>query len=303
MTDICYDILRESSADSTAYPLSLMQLFCNSAQQDILGGRIVHPFTKQEATAGDLHFLNSDAYYYNVEWSYTTADLTIGETSILADTTDFPTSGFLYLGWQVVSYSSITTTSFDWVPATWSLSIKFPFIAGTMISIAFELPSDFGWIQNVIYNNKIKLPPKAYDDMFEDLNNYKGSNFQRNKVTSIYESPYKVKPFYTVKDAKYLIVYQFNETGIPIHLRYHRMAPMMTNTVDCTIDNDIYAKATIPYLAVAEMLFNRWEEKRAGDLYNVAISRVSKMYSRYNDTVYESQNGVTYSLWKWKLNI
>jgi len=93
------------------------------------------------------------------------------------------------------------------------------------------LPADFSDIKQVIYNNKIKLPAKQYDDIFEDLNNYKGSNFQRNRGTSIYESPYKVNPFYTIKDAEYLIVYQLNETGTPIHLRYEKIPPEMTTLV------------------------------------------------------------------------
>jgi hypothetical protein len=43
-----------------------------------------------------------------------------------------------------------------------------------------------------------------------------------------------------------------------IHLRYEKIPTYMTATTDTTtIDSDIYAKTTIPYLAVAEMFFNR----------------------------------------------
>lgn len=298
LTQICYDILREEWP-SSSYPQSLMELFCNSAQQDILAWRIIHPFTKQEATAGDLHFLNWDAYYNNVDWTSLTSDATIGDVVLnVADTSEFPATWCLYLWGQIVEYTWKTPTTFTGVTP-----LLFGFIGWTMVSIAFALPTDFSDILNVIYNNKIKLPAKQYDDIFEDLNNYKWSLVQKNWAMSIYESPYRVKPFYTIKDAQYLIIYQLNQTWTPIHLRYRKLAPTMTSIQWPIIDNDIYAQLTIPYLAVAEMLFNRWEEARAWDLYNVAISHVSKMYSYYNDTTYESQNGVHYSMGWGKVNI
>lgn len=134
----------------------------------------------------------------------------------------------------------------------------FPFIAGTQISPVFDMPADYGSIINVIYNNKIKLPAKSYDDVFEDLNSFKGSNFQRQNITSMYESPYRVKPFYSIIDSQYMILYQLNDTGYPIKLRYEKVhSPMISASSVCMIDNDTLARTTIPYLAVAEMMFNR----------------------------------------------
>lgn len=298
ITQTMLDILREEWF-SSAYPQTLCELFANSAQQDICWGRIIHPITKEEAQSGDLHFLNSDVYYSNIEWTYTTVVSNIGDVVInVSNTTDFPSTGSLFIWWQCIDYTGITATSFTGITP-----LLFPFIAGTMVSVAFKLPNDFSDIKNVVYNNKIKIPAKQYDDMFEDLNNYKWSNFQRNKTTSIYESPYKVKPFYTIKDAKYLIVYQLNTTWESIHVRYEKMPPLMTSIQPSIIDNDLYAQSCISYLSVAELLWNRWEEARASAIYSLAVSWVKKMYSWYNDTTYESQNWTQYSIWKWKLNI
>jgi hypothetical protein len=291
-------ILREEDF-SSAYPKVLIDLFANSAQQDILAGRLIHPITKEETQAGDLHFLNSDVYYSNIQGTYTTIDALVGDTVLnVSDTTEYPTTGSLFIWGQCVDYTGKTATSFTGVTP-----LLFAFVAGTMVSVAFKLPDDFSDIKNVVYNNKIKIPAKQYDDMFEDLNNYKGSNFQRNKTTSIYESPYKVKPFYTTKDSKYLIIFQLNETGESIHLRYQKLAPLMTSTQDSIIDNDLYAQSCISYLTVAELLRNRGEEVRASAIYSLAISRVKKMYDWYNDGTYESQNWVQYSTGKGKLNI
>lgn len=44
LTDICYNILREEE-NSSAYPLSLLQLLCNEAQLNICTGLVIDPLT------------------------------------------------------------------------------------------------------------------------------------------------------------------------------------------------------------------------------------------------------------------
>lgn len=302
LRDTFYDILRETEQDSSAYPLTLVDLLINAAQQKILAGRVINPINGQEARKGILHFLNQDVYYTNIKSTTTTADLTVWATTIPADPTWYSvTGGKLYLGWQIATYTWIDTVAWTFTGVS---GIVFAHIAGTQISPAYDLPTDFSTIINVTYNNKIKLPAKQYDDVFEDLNSFKGSNFQRMNVTSMYESPYRVKPFYTIKDSQYLILYQLNDTWYPIHVRYEKTNSQMTTAAStCTIDDDTLARTTIPYLAVAEMMFNRWEEQRAGEIFAFAIAQCKLLYSRYNDTSFESQNWVQYRMWKWKLNI
>lgn len=301
ITDIMYTLLREEWP-SSAYPLTLMELMANAGQQDFCAGRVIHPITGEEAQAGDLHFLNADAYYSNVKITTLTSDTTIGAVELFADTTDYPTTGNLYVGWQVLTYTGITTTSFTGVTG-----ISFPFIAWTQVSIAFALPTDFSDIKEVIYNNKFVLPPKDFDTMHNDLNDFKGSNVQRNNTTAFYESQYRVQPFYTIKDAQYLIVFQLNESDKPIHLRYEKMPPEMTSTgllpVGCAIDNDIYAKITIPYLAVAMVMYERWEEDRGSAVYNNAIKNCRKAYNRYADSLHENPSGKVYRSGHGKRNI
>ena len=77
----------------------------------------------------------------------------------------------------------------------------------------------------------------------------------------------------------------------------------MSASQDTLIDNDIYAKTTIPYLAVAEMLYNRWEEQRAAELFNFVIWQIKEMYNYYNKKSFENISGVQYTMWKSTLNI
>lgn len=297
LTTAFYDILRESGA-SSAYPQNFAELLLNAAQQDICSGRVINPITRDEARKWDLYFLNTEAYFSNTKWTYTTADLTIWATTIYADTTSYPSTWNLFIGGNIVTYTGTTATSF-----TWCSNVLFARPSGTNISFAFTLPTDFSTIINVTYNNKFKLPAKKYDDIFEDLNQYKWSNYQRNNIPSMYTSPYRVRPFYTIKDAAYLLIYQLNDVWYPIQMRYEKLAPTMTSSVWPIIDNDTYAKMCIPPLAVWNMLYNRWEEGRAAQVLQYAIANIRQMYSYYNDTVYESQNGVQYKIWKNRINI
>ena len=65
---------------------------------------------------------------------------------------------------------------------------------------------------------------------------------------------------------------------------------MSSSSDNATIDNDIYAQTTIPYIAVGEMLFNRGEEQRAADILNFGLAQVADMYSYYNDASLEMQS-------------
>lgn len=78
---------------------------------------------------------------------------------------------------------------------------------------------------------------------------------------------------------------------------------MTAGTDNATISNDIYAKTTIPYLAVGEMLYNRGEEARAGELLNFAIGQVREMYAHYNNSMQEKLSGKQYRMAKSRLNI
>ena len=298
LREISYDILREEQ-NTSAYPLSLIDVMLNSSYQSICNGRLINPLNKEEVRKGQLSFLNTSKYYSNVPTISLSADTTEWATTLtVSDTTNYPTTGKLYINWNIITYTGKWATTFTWVTG-----VLFDFASWTEISIAFALPSNFASIINITYNHKFKLPAKLYDDIFEDLNDYKGSNYQRNRGTSIYESPFRIQPFYTIIDNN-LVLFQINELDWQVHLRYEKLPTELSASSDeVIIDNDIYAKSTIPYLAIGEMLFNRWEEQRASELINFWIGKVNEMYTYYNNRSYEKLNWVSYSMWKGKLNI
>lgn len=299
LRDVFYDLLREEE-DVNAYPLTLVDLLLNAAQQKICFGVVVNPLTKEVVNKWQLPFLNSTQFYSNVGTTSLTADTTVwAATLTVDDTTNFSTTWTLYIAWDIITYtwkSSTTFTGCSWV--------SFAFESGQQISNLFTLPTDFASSINVTYNNRFKLPQKLEDDIFEDLNSIKWSYQQKNNTGSLYELPYSVKPFYTIVDWDYLLLYNLDDDWGIIKLRYEKKPTAFSASTDtATIDNDIFAQTTIPYLAVWEMLFNRWEENRAAQLINFAMWQIREMYTYYNTQSFEKISWVHYKMWKSRLNI
>jgi len=116
------------------------------------------------------------------------------------------------------------------------------------VAYLYTLPTDFATPIQTVYNYSFKLLPKQYDDIFEDLNNYKDNTYIQDQRT--YPNLQNTNPFYTIIDGTYLAPYNLNNNGDMIHLRYEKLPTEMSSASDtCTIDNDVYAKATLPYLA------------------------------------------------------
>jgi hypothetical protein len=297
LRDIWYALLREEESDSSAYPTILMDNMLNSAEARICNGTIINPLNQQAIRKGKLSFLDTSAFYSNVNVTTLTADTTIWAVNIdVADTSAFPTSGNVYIAGNIVAYTGKTATQL-----TWTTGVEFAHLSWTQVSIIFALPTDFGSIINITYNNNFKLAPKLYDDIWEDLNSYKNGGYNRTDA-QWYRSQTTVNPFYTII-GDYFLVFNRNNTGDQIHLRYEKKATKMVATTDETTIPEDYAPYTIPYLALGEMLYNRWEEGRGAELINFGLWKVKEMYTFYNNKSYESINWVQYKSGKSKLNI
>lgn len=297
LRNIWYALLREEEDDSSAYPTILMDNMLNSAESRICNGTVINPLNQQAVKKGKLSFLDSSEFYSNVNITSLTADTAIGAVTLdVADTTDFPTSWSLYIAGNIVSYTNKTATQFTGVTG-----VEFAHLSWAQVSIIFALPTDFGSVSWVSYGNNFKLEAKVYDDIWEDLNSFKNGGYNRTDAQG-YRSQTTVKPFYTLI-GDYLLVFNRNNTGDQIHLRYQKKAIKMVDSTDETTIPEDFAPYTIPYLALGEMLYNRGEEWRGAELINFGLGKVKEMYTYYNNKAYESISGVQYKSWKSKLNI
>jgi hypothetical protein len=299
ITDKMYDLLRESESDSWAYPLSFMQDLANQAQLRICSGKLFNPLQKQAVRKSRLPFLNTDQFYSNLAWTSLTVAAVIWATTLDAVTTNYPASGSLFVDWNLLTYTWVTGTQFTGIPATWEGSIAFAHAIGTRVFAAFDLPSDFMSGIQVIYNNKYKLENKLYDDIWEDLNSLKWTNNFRLRNNALYNWFIEFNPFYVFIDDLYLVPFNLNNTGDKIHLRYEKIPTVMSAITDTSIiTNDQYAIMTVPYIAVWELLYNRWEEQRAAEILNFWLWQVSELYDFYNNKSAEKPSKTQY--WAWQ---
>lgn len=287
-----YDLLREEQ-NSSAYPYTLVDQMINSAQLRICNGQVINPLNKEAIKKGRLPFLNSDKFYSNIQSTALSSATTIWATTLsVADTSNYPTIGTLFVNGNIVTYTGTTSTSFIW--CSW---VNFAHPAWVEVAILFSLPTDYATPIQVIYNYNYKLEAREYDDIFENLNSVKGNDYWRQINT--YPSLTFINPFYSILNGTYLAPFNINNTGDMIHLRYEKLPSEMTIASDiATIDNDIYAKSTIPYLCAGEVLFNRGEESRASQILNFWLWQVKEMYTFYNNKTFEKISWTQYKIWK-----
>lgn len=294
-----YWILREEE-NTSSYPLVLVDQLLNSAQQRICAWEVKNPLTGDSVRKWVLPFLNSTQFYSNIPVVYLSADTTVWATELsVTSTSNFDSSWNIYIAGNIITYTGKTSTTF-----TGCTGVDFAFKSGVEVSALYTLPSDYYSPINLIYNNKVQLPAKLYDDIFEELNAYKWTQYRRSRANSAYWWAYTNDGFYSVLDWTYILVYNMNDSGAILKLRYEKAPTEMTASTDtATIDNDIYAKSTIPYLAVWEMLFNRNEEQRAWEILNFSIWQIKEMYAYYNKKTFENISWKQYWMNKWKINL
>lgn len=275
---LCYDIMREEQ-DVSAYPLTLMHSLQNYAQRSICSGGIEDPINKKQVQKWPLPFLFSDAFYSSVQDSYLSADATVGGTTLtLSNTTNFLSSGQVWIDGNIIAYTGKTSTQLTGVTG-----ITFAHASGRRVSQLFSLPTDFASAVRVIYNGDYQLFPQDYRTLYTKKNDFKEFN-RFARLTTQETEPFDrdIPPFYTIVNGSYLLPVNVDASGYSIHLLYEKKPSTITSTVDATIPEE-FAEHTIPYIAVAEMFYERGEEDRAARLLNRAIGRVKTMYDYYGN--------------------
>ncbi|RTL03989.1 hypothetical protein EKK58_11585 [Candidatus Dependentiae bacterium] len=236
---LAYNILREEQ-DSSAYPLTFVDTLLNSAQSRICRGTVINPMNGQAVRKGKLSFLDTSAFYSNVNVTTLSADAVIGGNTLSADTTNYPSSGAIYVNGDIITYTGKTSTQFTGVTG-----IQFAHLAGSQVSIIFSLPTNYSSLTNITYANSFKLTPKLYDDIWEDLNGVKG---QFRTDAQGYRSRATIDPFYTII-GDYFLIFNRNNTGDQIHVRYEKKPTTMAlNTDTATIPDE--DAPVIAYLAI-----------------------------------------------------
>lgn len=290
---MCYDILREEPNNS-AYPYSLIDTLLNWAQQAVCSWLYVNPLNKEEVRKGQLPFLNREIFYETSLTQYVAEEVLPWATEIEINTNTRPDEWVVYIGWNIVEYREKDDTHL--YQCTW---INGKIKAWEQASIIFKIPADFMNPINVILDDRVQITNEWYDDIFSKIRDNKWKFDYRFIQWRGYD-----KPFYVIKDDQYLILYNINTAGKILRLRYECLPnPMVSETDECAIPNDTYAMNVIPYLAVWETMYNRWEEQRGAEVINWWMTKLKEMYKFYNKTWIERYTGQHYWMGKSKFNI
>lgn len=289
----CYEILREEENNS-AYPYSLVDDLLNGAMQAVCSWLVINPLNQMEAHKWQLPFLNRETFYKTSLTQYVSNDVEAWATEIEMNTNTRPEEWQCYIWWKIVTYREKDENHL--YQCTW---IDGQIKAWTQASIIYKVPADFMSPVNVILDDRVQIDNKDYDDVFESLRDNKWVADYRFLQRRGYD-----KPFYTIKDDTYLILWNINTANKDIRLRYERIPAPMENSEDvCVIPNDIYAKNVIPYLAVWEVMYNRWEEERGAQVINYWMWKLKEMYKYFNKTWVERNTSQQYRMGKARFNI
>lgn len=144
------------------------------------------------------------------------------------------------------------------------------------------LPSDFAQSVQVVYDGKFQIYPQDYRSLYKELNDTKNYGFYGYYDGNYpFDASNRFRPLYCIVNGSYLLPINVDVSGKSINLLYEKAPPTMTSLVDATIP-DAYATTTIPYVAVAEMLYERGEEDRAARLLSRACGKIRTMYDAYS---------------------
>lgn len=273
--NVFYWILKEEE-NAPQYSLALAKPFINQAQASICNWVLRHPTTKEGIRKPFLNFLNVEGFFESVQFTNVDGVPSIWATTLNVTTTDnFQTAWAVLINGNVVTYTGLTATSF-----TGCSGIAFPWQDGSRVSQIYTLPSNFWSPSRCVYDGRYEMIPIDQRDVVKELRRIGmidpiGSAYStwNNLVT---------QGMYWIINGTYIAIVPDSASGYSIQLTYQRKPTLLVATTDLLTVPDEYSLTTIPYIAVGQMLFNRGEEERGLELWNIGMNNTKEMYDATN---------------------
>ena len=277
LRDLWYAILKEDS-DTSAYPLVLMDSLLNQAQRSICSWSVFNLLDQRQLEKWPLPFLYTDSFYSTVQDTFLDGDTSVWATTLdVSDATNLPSFWVLWINYNIVTYTGKTSNQLTGV--TW---IWFAHKWWSRVSVLFSLASDFASAVRVNYNSLIDLKPVDYRNLYKQLNQYKNWYNTYNTNTNQDRFDIDIVPFYTIINWTYILPFQINNTWEMLHLLYEKKATTMTASTDEATIPDEYVDV-VPYLAIWEFYYNRWEADKWLELLRFAYGKINEMYTYYTN--------------------
>ena len=278
--DITYSIIKQPES-AKAYSLTLMDSFINKAQRDICYGSCINLATREELEKQSLSFLNKTQFINTVQYTTTNGNASIWATTlILSSTTNMPTSWLIWIEWDCIRYTWISWSTLTWISAPWNESIKYGWVSWCRVFIMYDLPTDYWQMTSASYDTwpqwmQFRMIWIDYRDIREPWSNSQLYRVFRDDTSQFYNEYY-----YTLINDKYFLPF-ISASNMAIRFEYNIAPTTMVSSTDLATIPDQFSLNTIPYLAVSEMMMNRWEADEWIKLNNFWYKEVKKLYKTY----------------------
>lgn len=292
------DFLREEDSSSSSYSTAFLNNRINTAQYHICAGMVIWPDNRAVKKL-KLPFLFKQVFYKNIGSVGLTANAVVWATTLdVWDTTNYPSTWHLWIANNIITYTWKSATQF-----TWCTGIDYEHQEGTRVYPIYSLPADYMNTLNVSYNNSFPIEFVDEQEVYQITNQYKWGGWyavQGGYIQWTMQVSMTRKLFYSVLRGLYFAPYYLdNSTGM-FCLSYEMLPTEMTlDSSTCIIPNDTLALDAIANLAVADVLFDRWEEERGLRRQQRGIQRTRLLYNFFNRASAEDQFGKSVRMEKW----
>ncbi len=260
-------------SDSQNYPLATVTEKVNSVVKRIMNGRIVSlierdPYGNDKVyQCGGLPFREKTVFYTAVPTTTLSADVELTDITISFNTSDFASSGVLYIWWEIIPYSGKTATEVSGV----SSLISTHNIWDTVYQL-FTLPSDIS---------------KAFTLRRTDsMSNMREVDYQDNRFQPSYREYYSI----VTSNAwvNYLLVRTESDTiSSKLMLTYYSTSDDMDSDSDVCIIPDEYVDL-VASLAAWELNRDMSESSEAQLQLKKAYAGINEMFWFFNSKIKKS---------------
>lgn len=279
-TDV-YDLLKQPE-NCKAYPYTLVDRTLNAAVFDLCMGGVALPETGEIIDKMNMPFLNRNTFFTSAYRITTSGATTAGAVTLdVSDTTYFPTAGSAWLQGDIITWTGKTATSFTGVTG-----INFGWAAGSTIYAMYAVPADFGQMTAAYYTTG----PNAYQYKMIgfDYRDYREPTLNRD-IFRLFrdESVWANREYYytlITDTAGTFFLPMLPVNGNAIRFDYQKMPDTLALTTDVCVIPDQFARRTVPYLASAEVLYNRGEADYSRFLERYGFFRHVKQYYAFYQT-------------------
>lgn len=257
-------------SDSQNYSLATVSEKVNSVVKRIMNGRIVSlierdPYGNDKVyQCGGLPFREKTIFYTPVPTTTLSSDVGLADVEISFNTSNFASSGAIYISWDIITYTGKTSTKVSGV--SWLLSTH---NSGDTVYQLFSLPSDI---------------TKAFTlKRTDSMSNMKEIDYQDNRYQQSHFEYYSIVT--SNSGVNYLLVRTWAETlSSKLMLTYYSTSDDMNVDADVCIIPDEYVDL-VASLAAWELNWDMSESWDAQLQLKKAYAWINEMFWFFNSKI------------------